>query len=480
MPNHLRKCKKAKRMMKQNKRNKATNSFHMHKQTLVDNSKMKLNKKYENYTQLAKRAKDESASLTKIFHTSKEEEEEHLKQRNSKIITSSSSSNGTMMSRIPCAICGRKFSADRIGKHQKICRKNNASKRRVFDATKQRIEGTEMATHYNHQHNNRRRRKIKKGLGGRKANRPSNNNNNTKKQYGSLPSSPRKLKLKAMNNNNIKKTNNKKSSNWKEQSNMLRQAIQQSKLVSNAIKNGTDLSLLPPPIPTKEPEQWVKCPTCHRTFNPQSGARHISKCKSILNKPKTLLKGSGGGAGMYNGRTPNIISPESTRRLKRISPIKEFGQSNGNIINRNRKHTTFGAGRDIEQVRPTIYGNGGNNNGMFHRENIRRPAHYHQKQQQQQQSSSSSSSSTRHRHRRRIQSKAPSFNGGPNTFGSPSSSSSRFGRGSGSSGRGGMNNASGGVITSNATSRNNPMLTNHLQASPHPFGTNASKYVSRG
>ena len=79
-----------------------------------------------------------------------------------------------------------------------------------------------------------------------------------------------------------------------------------------------------------------------------------------------------------------------------------------------------------------------------------------------------------HRHRRRIQSKAPSFNGGPNTFGSPSSSSSsRFGRGSGSSGRGGMNNASGGVITSNATSRNNPMLTNHLQASPHPFGTNA-------
>jgi hypothetical protein len=31
MPNHLRKCKKAKRMMKQNKRNKVTNSFHMHK-----------------------------------------------------------------------------------------------------------------------------------------------------------------------------------------------------------------------------------------------------------------------------------------------------------------------------------------------------------------------------------------------------------------------------------------------------------------
>ena len=30
---------------------------------------------------------------------------------------------------------------------------------------------------------------------------------------------------------------------------------------------------------------------------------------------------------------------------------------------------------------------------------------------------------------------------------------------------------------SNATSKNNPMLTNHLQSSPHPFGTNAKKVV---
>ncbi|KAK2948875.1 hypothetical protein BLNAU_16218 [Blattamonas nauphoetae] len=40
---------------------------------------------------------------------------------------------------VPCAVCGRNFAPDRIGKHQQICRKVNAKKpRRVFNATKQR------------------------------------------------------------------------------------------------------------------------------------------------------------------------------------------------------------------------------------------------------------------------------------------------------------------------------------------------------
>ena len=83
-------------------------------------------------------------------------------------------------------------------------------------------------------------------------NTDNNNNNINNDVIGMvIPETPprttfaKKGKLKAMNNNNTK-INKKKSSNWKEQSNMLRQAIKQSKLVSNAIKNGTDLSLLPP------------------------------------------------------------------------------------------------------------------------------------------------------------------------------------------------------------------------------------------
>ena len=150
-----------------------------------------------------------------------------------------------------------------------------------------------------------------------------------------------------------------------------------------------------------------------------------------------LLRGSGG-AGIRNG------SKLMPRRLKRVSPIKTFGESNGNIVNKNRRHTTFGAGRDIEEVRPTIYGNGGNNNGMFHREN-----------------------NTKQRVRR-IQSKAPAFQGGPTTFGKKQTFSSP---------RSFRNGNTGGVIASNATSKNNPMLTNHLQSSPHPFGTNSKKVV---
>jgi hypothetical protein len=150
-----------------------------------------------------------------------------------------------------------------------------------------------------------------------------------------------------------------------------------------------------------------------------------------------LLRGSGG-AGIRNG------SKLMPRRLKRVSPIKTFGESNGNIVNKNRKHTTFGAGRDIEEVRPTIYGNGGNNNGMFHREN-----------------------NTKQRVRR-IKSKAPTFRGGPTTFGNKQTPSTP---------RSFRNGNTGGVIASNATSKNNPMLTNHLQSSPHPFGTNAKKVV---
>lgn len=47
----------------------------------------------------------------------------------------------------PCAMCGRKFAAERLAKHQNVCRSANkaASKRKVFDPVKMRTEGTEMS-----------------------------------------------------------------------------------------------------------------------------------------------------------------------------------------------------------------------------------------------------------------------------------------------------------------------------------------------
>jgi hypothetical protein len=42
-----------------------------------------------------------------------------------------------------CRICGRQFVSDRIAIHQEICAKTAKKKRKVFDATKHRVKGTE-------------------------------------------------------------------------------------------------------------------------------------------------------------------------------------------------------------------------------------------------------------------------------------------------------------------------------------------------
>lgn len=47
----------------------------------------------------------------------------------------------------PCSICNRHFASDRIEQHEEACRKASKA-RRVFDSTKQRLQGTEAAAFY--------------------------------------------------------------------------------------------------------------------------------------------------------------------------------------------------------------------------------------------------------------------------------------------------------------------------------------------
>lgn len=47
----------------------------------------------------------------------------------------------------PCSVCRRMFASDRIQHHELACAKAN-KQRRVFDSTKQRLEGTEAASFY--------------------------------------------------------------------------------------------------------------------------------------------------------------------------------------------------------------------------------------------------------------------------------------------------------------------------------------------
>ena len=44
-----------------------------------------------------------------------------------------------------CKNCGRNFAEDRIEKHEEICLKTAAKKRKVFDMTKARVKGTDAA-----------------------------------------------------------------------------------------------------------------------------------------------------------------------------------------------------------------------------------------------------------------------------------------------------------------------------------------------
>ena len=45
----------------------------------------------------------------------------------------------------PCTICGRKFAPATLIKHVGICQKMQTKKRRIFDSSKQRREGTDLA-----------------------------------------------------------------------------------------------------------------------------------------------------------------------------------------------------------------------------------------------------------------------------------------------------------------------------------------------
>ena len=46
---------------------------------------------------------------------------------------------------VPCSICGRNFAAERLNKHMGICAKASNKKRRQFDSTRARTQGTEFA-----------------------------------------------------------------------------------------------------------------------------------------------------------------------------------------------------------------------------------------------------------------------------------------------------------------------------------------------
>ncbi|XP_045776758.1 zinc finger C2HC domain-containing protein 1C isoform X2 [Maniola jurtina] len=157
-----------------------------------------------------------------------------------------SASKSAVPSEGGCPVCGRHFAPDRLPKHQEICRKTHAKKRKPFDVLKHRLAGTEAEPFIN---------KLRKGT-------PST----TKVQQKSL------------------------NSNWRQKHEEFIQAIRAAKQVKAHLEAGGKLSDLPPPPPS-ENRDYVQCPHCKRRFNQSAAERHIPKCASFqFNKPKQPAK----------------------------------------------------------------------------------------------------------------------------------------------------------------------------------------------
>uniref|UniRef100_UPI0037E8F0BF zinc finger C2HC domain-containing protein 1A n=1 Tax=Semicossyphus pulcher TaxID=241346 RepID=UPI0037E8F0BF len=135
---------------------------------------------------------------------------------------------------VPCNTCQRCFFPKVLEKHAKICQKAAAKKRKVFDSSRQRAEGTEIST-------------LK----------------------------PIKPKSQS-SSSTVKAEPPKKQSNWRKKHEDFIATIRSAKNVTQAIKDGGPLP--PPPPPTYDPD-YVQCPYCQRRFNESAADRHIKFCQ---------------------------------------------------------------------------------------------------------------------------------------------------------------------------------------------------------
>ncbi|XP_056378177.1 zinc finger C2HC domain-containing protein 1A [Hyla sarda] len=136
----------------------------------------------------------------------------------------------------PCKICGRTFLPAALKKHAPVCQKTLVKKRKVFDSSRQRAEGTDIST---------------------------------VKPIKPRPDPP------------------KKPSNWRRKHEDFIATIRAAKGLGQILKEGGELP--PPPPPSYDPD-YVQCPYCQRRFNENAADRHIGFCKEqaarITNKAK--------------------------------------------------------------------------------------------------------------------------------------------------------------------------------------------------
>lgn len=157
-----------------------------------------------------------------------------------------------------CQYCQRNFNEERLSKHEEVCRKMTTKKRKIFDASKHRVKGTEAEKY------------IRKGKG--------------------TSSVAPKTVLAAVKPAQTAANSGEKKSNWRKKHEEFIAAIREAKKVQAYLAKGGKLSDLPPPPPSENPD-YIQCPHCSRRFNESAAERHIPKCANMQhNKPKPPKK----------------------------------------------------------------------------------------------------------------------------------------------------------------------------------------------
>ncbi|XP_034485609.1 uncharacterized protein LOC117790308 [Drosophila innubila] len=150
-----------------------------------------------------------------------------------------------------CRYCGRHFNTERLGKHEDVCQRTMTTKRKIFDASKQRVKGTDNEKYAKRQ---------------RQVPRSQSTYSSAAQQQGLITG--------------VKK------SNWRKKHEEFIQAIRAAKQVQAHLARGGKLSDLPPPPPSENPD-YIQCPHCGRRFNQQAAERHIPRCATMVhNKPR--------------------------------------------------------------------------------------------------------------------------------------------------------------------------------------------------
>lgn len=239
-----------------------------------------------------------------------------------------------------CSSCGRTFNEFSYPKHVKICKKVFCQKRKQFDSSKKRAEGTELM-------NFRRTGATVRTTGARvtlgQSKQPAVNNSSQQMQ----PILNRNPTGNGNGYGNVQSNN--AMPKWKADSNAFRQAMRAARAVSKAEvmskKTGIPLHAL---MPTSYQQNnsssysnpgYVTCPTCNRSYSETAGARHIPQCKNIINKPKALLRGGSSipaaamrGSGQFSNSTniqDHTYQPSSNFRGFETSPAASAGSYHG-------------------------------------------------------------------------------------------------------------------------------------------------------